>query len=84
MIAIQLCLADMMLDQVISEKTAAALWSRLQDNYLKKSFANRLILKQCLFLLSMQEGTPVNSHISKFASIINELEKIEVKIDDKD
>ena len=32
----------------------------------------------------MQEGTPIKSHIVKFTSIINELDKIEVKIEDED
>ena len=32
----------------------------------------------------MHEGTPIKSHIVKFFSIINYLEKIEVKIKDKD
>jgi len=32
----------------------------------------------------MHEGTPVKSHITKFSSIINDSDKIEVKIEDKD
>ena len=82
--AIQLCLADEVLDEFSSEKTAAALWTKLQDHYLKKSLANRLILKQRLFLLRMQEGTPIKSHIAEFTSIINELDKIEVVVEDED
>jgi len=81
---IQLCLADEVLDEFSSEKTAAALWTKLQDHYLKKSLANRLILKQRLFLLRMQEGTPIKSHIAEFTSIINELDKIEVVVEDED
>ena len=44
--AIQLCLADEVFDEFSSEKTAAALWAKLQDAYLKMSLANRMILKQ--------------------------------------
>ena len=43
--AIQLCLSDEVLDEFSKETTAAALWTRLQDHYLKKSLVNRLILK---------------------------------------
>jgi len=59
-------------------------WERLQDHYLKKSLANRLILKQCLFLLSMHKGIPIKSHILEFFSVINDLDRIDVKIEDED
>ena len=55
-----------------------------QDHYLKKSLVNRLILKQHLFNLCMHEGTPIKSHIAEFFSIINNLDKIDVKIEDED
>ena len=84
LITIQFYLADKMLDEFSTEKTAFSLWERLQDHYLRKSLANRLILKQCLFLLRMHEGTHIKSHITEFFSIINDLDKIEVKIEDED
>ena len=65
--AIQLYLADEVLDEFSTEKIISSLWERLQDHYLKKSLANRLILKQCLFLLRMHEGTPIKSHIAEFS-----------------
>jgi len=43
-----------------------------------------LILKHRLFLLRMHEGTPIKSHIAEYFSIINDLDKIEVKIEDED
>ena len=46
--AIQFCLTDEVLDEFSTEKKASSLWERLQDHYLKKSLANRLILKQRL------------------------------------
>jgi len=64
--AIQLCLTDEVLDEFSMEKTASSLWKRLLDHYLKKSLTNRLILKQCLFLLSMHEGSPIKSHIALY------------------
>jgi len=82
--AIQLCLADEVLDEFSMEKTTSSLWKRLQGHYLKKSLANRLILKQRLFLLRMHEDTPIKSHIAEFFSIINDLDKIEFKIEDED
>ena len=32
----------------------------------------------------MHEDTPIKSHIVKFSSLINDLDKIEVKIEDED
>ena len=51
---------------------------------LGRSWMNRLILKQRLFLLRVHAGTPIKSHIEEFFSIINDLDKIEIKIEDKD
>jgi len=73
--AIQLCLADEVLDEFSIKKTASSLWERLQDHYLKKLFVNRLILNQHIFLFRMHEGTPIKSHIAEFFSIINDLNK---------
>ena len=50
---------------------------------MKESLANRLILKQHLFLLRMHKGTLTKSHIVDFFPIINNLDKIEVKIEMK-
>ena len=36
-----------------------------------------------LFLLRMHECTPVKSYIAEFSSIINDLDKIEVKVEDE-
>ena len=43
LIAIQLCFTDKVLDELSTEKTTSSLWERLQDHYLEKSLANRLI-----------------------------------------
>jgi len=43
--AIQLYLADEVLDEFSMGKTTSSLWERFQDHYLKKSLTNWLILK---------------------------------------
>jgi len=43
---------------------------------------NWLIMKQWIFLLRTHEGTLIKSHIVKFFSIIINLDKIEIKIED--
>jgi len=82
--AIQFCLVDEALDEFSMEKSTSSLWERLQDHYLKKSLANQLILKQHLFLLCVHESTPIKSYIVEFFFIINDLDKIEVKIENED
>ncbi|MBA0670853.1 hypothetical protein Goklo_029040, partial [Gossypium klotzschianum] len=43
--AIQLCLANTALQEVLMEKTSSALSKRLKTLYATKSLANRLVLK---------------------------------------
>ncbi|KAG8481553.1 hypothetical protein CXB51_026380 [Gossypium anomalum] len=77
--AIQLCLPNTVLQEVLIEKTSSALWKRLETLYASKSLANRLVLKQCLFTFRMNEG----DHISQFITLLNDLKNVEVHIDDE-
>jgi hypothetical protein len=82
--AIQLCLTDTVLKEVLGETTAAGLWLKLESLYMTKSLTNRLILKERLYTLRMTEGTSIKSHISEFSSIIVDLQNLEVIIEDED
>ena len=62
--AIQLCLVNIVLQEVLMEKTSFALWKRLETLYETKSLANRLVLKQHLFTFRMNEGELLTNHIS--------------------
>ena len=42
---IQLCLEDDVLFNVVSEKTAVGLWTKLEKLYMTKSLTNRILLK---------------------------------------
>ena len=42
---IQLCLVDDVLFNIVSEKTAAGLWTKLEKLYMTKSLTNRILLK---------------------------------------
>ncbi|KAG8485692.1 hypothetical protein CXB51_019003 [Gossypium anomalum] len=61
--AIQLCLVNTVLQEVLMEKTSSALWKRLETLYVTKSLANRLVLKQRLFPFRMNESENVEVHI---------------------
>ncbi|KAJ4702231.1 Retrovirus-related Pol polyprotein from transposon TNT 1-94 [Melia azedarach] len=54
---IMLCLADDIITEVAEEETAQGLWVKLEGLYMTKSLTNKLLLKQRLFSLQMQEDT---------------------------
>ena len=81
---ILLCLADEIIIEVSDEKTAASLWQKLESLYMTKSLTNKLLLKQCLFALRMQEGIELRDHLDKLNSILLELRNIDVKVEDED
>ena len=81
---IQLCLSKEVLREVANEVTAAALWLKLESLYMTKSLANKLRLKERLYTIRMVEGTPIQSHLDEFNSIIMDLQNIDIKIEDED
>ncbi|MFQ6658977.1 hypothetical protein Gotur_028041, partial [Gossypium turneri] len=66
------------------EKTLFALWKRLETLYATKPLANRLVLKQRLFMFRMNEGELLRDHISQFITLLNNLKNVKVQIDDED
>ena len=82
--AIILNLANEVLQEVATEKTAKGMWDSLKAIYMKKTIENRLYLKQKLYSLKMTEGTSILSHLDKFDSVIIDLENVEVKIGEED
>ncbi|MFQ6622324.1 hypothetical protein Gotur_002575 [Gossypium turneri] len=45
-----------------------------------KSLANRLVLKQRLYMFRMVEGESIRTHISDFVTLLNDLKNLEVEI----
>jgi len=80
----QLCLCDATLQEVLLETTTIGLWKKLEETYIKKSLTNRLRLKLRLYTLHMAKGTSVFDHIAEFTSILNDLGKLDVKVEDED
>ena len=81
---IQLYLSNEVLREVNYEKTAVALWAKLEEPYLKKSLLNKLAMKHCLHMLNMVEGTSLRIHIDEFTSIMIDLENFEIKYEEED
>ncbi|KAJ4730101.1 Retrovirus-related Pol polyprotein from transposon TNT 1-94 [Melia azedarach] len=81
---IMLCLADDIITEVAEEETAQGLWVKLEGLYMTKSLTNKLLLKQRLFSLRMQEGIPLRDHLDQLNTILLELRNIDVKVEDED
>jgi hypothetical protein len=81
---ILLSLSDEVLYEVADAKTAPALWLKLESLYMTKSLTNKLLMKQRLFALRMQEGAALKDHLDELNSILMDLKNIEVQIDDED
>jgi hypothetical protein len=81
--AILLSLSNGVLRDVADEETAAGLWKKLENLYMKKFLTNKLYFKQWLYALKMKEGMPLCDHLDEFNKILMDLKKIEVQVDDK-
>ena len=51
---------------------------------MTKSLTNKLLLKQHLFNMRMQEGMSLREHLDQLNSILLDLHNIDIKIDDED
>jgi hypothetical protein len=81
---IHLHLSNNILQEVLEEKTAAALWLKLESIYMSKDLTSKMHVKMKLFSHKLQEGGSVLTHISVFKAIVADLTSMEVKFDDED
>ena len=70
---IQLCLADDVMFNVITVKTTAEMWSKLQGLYMTKSLSSKLYWKKQLYGLRMSEGNSITDHLNSFNRICSEI-----------
>ncbi|KAH9686815.1 hypothetical protein KPL70_014523 [Citrus sinensis] len=78
-----LSLGDSVIREVAKEKTVAGLWAKLEQLYMKKSFANRLYIKKNMFSLRMIEGASLDEHIDECNKVCDELETIDEGLSDE-
>ena len=73
---IRLCLADDVLFNIVSEKTTAGLWTKLEKMYMTKSLTNRILLKSQLYSFRIKEGTKTTDHLNTFNTLLVQLDSI--------
>ena len=63
----------------LNEKTADALWLKLEELCMTKILTSKFHLKQGLYLHHMVEGTSLKEHLTTFKQIIADLKTLEVR-----
>ena len=81
---IHLHLSNNILQEVLLEKTAAALWLKLESIYMFKDLASRMHLKMKLYTHKLQKGGSISNHLLVFKEIVADLQSMEVTYDDED
>ena len=81
--AIQLCFSNELLREVVKETTTKGIWEKLESLYMAKSITNRLILKNRLYDLRLEEGKTLKPHLENFYFFVMDLQNIEIKLNDE-
>jgi len=72
------------LQEVLLEKTAAALWLKLESICMSKDLTSKMYMKMKLYTHKLQEGGSVPNHLSIFKEIVADLQSMELTYDDED
>ena len=59
-------------------------WKKLSDQFLKKTWANKLELRRKLFSLRLKEGESVQEHIRRMTELFSELAEIDAPLSEED
>ncbi|KAG8482894.1 hypothetical protein CXB51_024220 [Gossypium anomalum] len=78
---LHLHLSNEILQDVMKEKTAVALWKRLEQICMSKTLTSKLHMKQRLYAHRLEEGASVHEHLTVFKEILSNLETMEVQYD---
>ncbi|KAG8478984.1 hypothetical protein CXB51_028893 [Gossypium anomalum] len=81
---LHLHLSNKILQDVMKEKTTAALWKRLEQICMSKTVTSKLNMKQCLYAHHLEEDASVHEHLIVFKEILSNLEAMEVQYDKED
>ncbi|KAK8931256.1 hypothetical protein KSP39_PZI016816 [Platanthera zijinensis] len=84
LIRVLICVADQVLFNIGTEETTVGLWEKLERLYLAKSVTTRLLLKQRLYTLKMQEGGNLQEHFNVFNGLLSQLHVVGSKVEEED
>ncbi len=59
-------------------------WTKLQNQFQKKTWANKLALRRRLHSLQLRDGAPVQDHIKSMTELFNEMAIVGDAIDEED
>ena len=79
-----MCFADEVMYHVMDEESPAAIWLKLESQYMSKSLTNKLLLNKKLYGLKMVEGSALDQHINVFNKILSDLNRVDVKFEEED
>ena len=78
---LRLALVDNVLRHVCEEKSALALWNKLESLYLDKSLSSHFYLMMRLFRMRMQEGSPIKQYIDEFNKVVLDYQNVANSMD---
>ncbi|KAG8481615.1 hypothetical protein CXB51_026469 [Gossypium anomalum] len=81
---LHLHLSNEILQDVMKEKTATALWKRLEQICMSKTLTIKLHMKRRLYAHRLKEGASIHEHLTVFKEILLNLEAMEVHYDKED
>ena len=85
MLATIILTVDMTLLYLIEEPdSSVTVWEKLANQFQKKTWANKLILRRKLYALRLKDGDSVHEHIKAMTEIFNELSVIGVEMGEED
>ena len=59
-------------------------WKKLAEQFQKKTWANKLVLRRKLYSLRLKDGDSVHEHVKSMTEIFNELSVIGVEMTEED
>ncbi|KAG8479503.1 hypothetical protein CXB51_029288 [Gossypium anomalum] len=81
---LHLHLSNEILQDVMKDKTAAAVWKRLEQICMSKTLTSKLHMKQRLYAHRLEKGASIHERLAVFNEILSNLEAIEVQYDKED
>jgi len=74
---------DNVLNHIIGETDARALWITLEQLYARKAENNKIFLIKQLLALKYIDGTSMTDHLNNFQGIMNQLSVMGIKFDEE-